>query len=116
MYTVRSLLFSLVIALGGLVPLSEPLLAQPWPQRPCTADRPALRQPALSSPDKLNWAATAGLPDFALAGFLKKGGVEMHYVAYRDFNAAIADLREGRIDVVSTALTQLLPHHQAGKP
>ena len=74
-----------------------------------------LKQIALSSPNKLNWAATAGLPYFAFAGFLKNGGLEMNYVAYGKFGPAITDLSEGRIDVVSTALTQLLPHHQAGK-
>ncbi len=64
---------------------------------------------------KLNWAATAGLPYFALAGFLKNAGVEMVYVPYRDFNPALSDLGEGRIEVASTALTQLLPHSQAGR-
>jgi tripartite-type tricarboxylate transporter receptor subunit TctC len=70
---------------------------------------------AQSQPGKLNWAATAGLPYFAFAGFQKSSGIEMAYISYRDFNPAIADLGEGRIDVASTALTQLLPQHQAGK-
>jgi tripartite-type tricarboxylate transporter receptor subunit TctC len=64
---------------------------------------------------KLNWAATAGLPYFAFAGFLKNVGVEMVYVPYRDFNPALSDLGEGRIEVASTALNQLLPHSQAGR-
>jgi tripartite-type tricarboxylate transporter receptor subunit TctC len=63
---------------------------------------------------KLNWAATAGLPYFAFAGFLKRVGVDMVYVPYRDFNPALTDAGEGRIDVVSTALTQMLPHEKAG--
>jgi tripartite-type tricarboxylate transporter receptor subunit TctC len=74
-----------------------------------------LKQAARASPNSLNWAATAGLPYFAFAGFLNKSGLEMNYVAYSEFGPAIADLREGRVDVVSTGLTQLLPHHQAGK-
>lgn len=64
---------------------------------------------------KLTWAATPGLPYFSYAGFINSLGLDMTYVAYRDFGPAISDLREGRIDVVCTALTQLLPHHQAGK-
>jgi tripartite-type tricarboxylate transporter receptor subunit TctC len=64
---------------------------------------------------KLNWAATSGIPYFAFAGFLKSSGVEMTYVPYRDFNPALSDLGEGRIEVVSTALTQVLPHAQAGR-
>jgi tripartite-type tricarboxylate transporter receptor subunit TctC len=70
---------------------------------------------ARSSSAKLNWAATSGIPYFAFAGFLKSAGVEMIYVPYRDFNPALSDLGEGRIEVVSTALTQLLPHAQAGR-
>jgi tripartite-type tricarboxylate transporter receptor subunit TctC len=70
---------------------------------------------ASSRSAKFSWAATAGLPYFAYAGFLKKLGIEMVYVPYRDFNPALSDLDEGRIEVASTALTQLLPHSQAGK-
>ncbi len=69
---------------------------------------------ARSRAEMINWAATAGLPYFAFAGFQKDSGVDMVYVPYRDFNPALADLKEGRIGVVSTALTQLLPHEQAG--
>ena len=39
----------------------------------------------------------------------------MIYVPYRDFNPALSDLGEGRIEVASTGLTQLLPHSQAGR-
>ena len=78
------------------------------------ATLPELLKLARSRVEKINWAATAGLPYFAFAGFEKDGGVEMVHVAYRDFSAALADLKEGRIDVVSTALTQLLQHEQAG--
>jgi tripartite-type tricarboxylate transporter receptor subunit TctC len=70
---------------------------------------------ARSRSAKLNWAATAGLPYFAFAGFLKNVGVEMVYVPYRDFNPALSDLGEGRIEVASSALNQLLPHSQAGR-
>jgi tripartite-type tricarboxylate transporter receptor subunit TctC len=63
---------------------------------------------------KLNWAATAGIPYFAFAGFQKTAGIDMVYVPYRDFTPATSDLDEGRIDIASTALTQLLPHEQAG--
>jgi tripartite-type tricarboxylate transporter receptor subunit TctC len=69
---------------------------------------------AKSQPGKLNWAATAGIPYFAFAGFQKGAQINITYVPYRDFTPAITDLGEGRIDVASTALTQLLPHEQAG--
>jgi tripartite-type tricarboxylate transporter receptor subunit TctC len=69
---------------------------------------------AKPQPRKLNWAATAGIPYFAFAGFQKTSGIDMVYVPYRDFTPAVSDLDEGRIDIASTALTQLLPHEQAG--
>src|SRR5262245_58627464 len=68
-----------------------------------------------SSSARLNWAATAGIPYFAFAAFVKSSSVEMTYVQYRDFNPALSDLGEGRIEVVSTGLTQVLPHAQAGR-
>ncbi len=67
-----------------------------------------------SQPGKLNWAATAGIPYFAFAGFQKRAQIDIVYVPYRDFTPAVTDLGEGRIDIASTALTQLLPHEQAG--
>jgi tripartite-type tricarboxylate transporter receptor subunit TctC len=70
---------------------------------------------AHSGSAKLNWAATAGLPYFAFVGFLKNVGLDMVYVPYRDFNPALSDLGEGRIEVASTALNQLLPYSQAGQ-
>jgi tripartite-type tricarboxylate transporter receptor subunit TctC len=76
---------------------------------------PDLLKYARSSATKFNWAATSGIPFFAFAGFLKSSGVEATYVPYRDFNPALFDLDEGRIEVVSTALTQVLPHAQAGR-
>ena len=78
------------------------------------ATLPELLTLAQSRVERINWAATSGLPYFAFAGLQKATGVEMVYVAYRDFSVALGDLREGRIDVVSTALTQLLQHMQAG--
>jgi tripartite-type tricarboxylate transporter receptor subunit TctC len=38
---------------------------------------------ARSQPTKLNWAATPGLPYFALSGFQKSAGMDMVYVFYR---------------------------------
>ena len=74
-----------------------------------------LLQLARTQPRTLNWAATAGLPYFAFAGFLKSANADMVYVPYRDFNPALSDVGDGRILIVSTALTQMLPHEQAGR-
>jgi len=65
--------------------------------------------------NKLNWAATPGLPYFAFAGYQKSAGFEMVHVPYRDFNQAFVDLTEGRIDVVSAGVAPLLSYASAGK-
>ena len=70
---------------------------------------------AKKEPGKLNWAATAGLPQFAFAGFVKSAGLDMVQVSYRDFAPALTDLGEGRISVVATGLVPVLPLQNAGK-
>ena len=66
---------------------------------------------ATSRPTRLNWAATPGLPYFALAGLQKRAGWDfLSMVPYRDFNQAVADLGEGRIDLVAAGISPLLPH------
>ena len=74
-----------------------------------------LRDRARAEPAKLTWAATAGMPQFAFAGFLKANGVDMTAVAYRDFGPALQDVGEGRITAVSTGLLPLLLLTQSGK-
>jgi tripartite-type tricarboxylate transporter receptor subunit TctC len=66
-------------------------------------------------PSKLTWAATPGLPQFIFAGFLKRAGLEMTQVSYRDFTPALQDVAENRIAFAVTALLPLLPLAQAGK-
>jgi len=70
---------------------------------------------AKAEPGKLNWAATAGLPQFAFAGFQKNAGLEMTQVSYRDFTPAFQDLSEGRISLAATGVVTLLPLARAGK-
>jgi tripartite-type tricarboxylate transporter receptor subunit TctC len=70
---------------------------------------------ARSEPGKLNWAATAGLPQFAFAGFQKSQRLDMVQVSYREFGPALQDVSEGRINVVCTGLLPMLPLAQAGK-
>jgi tripartite-type tricarboxylate transporter receptor subunit TctC len=70
---------------------------------------------ARSRPDGLTWAATPGLPYFAFAAFQKLSGIDMQEVRYRDFNPAIVDAGESRIDILVAGFAPLLPHTQAGK-
>jgi tripartite-type tricarboxylate transporter receptor subunit TctC len=65
-------------------------------------------------PGKLNWAATPGLPLYALDAFLKSSNLEMTQVAYRDFTPALQDFSQGRIQVAATSIVPLLTLARSG--
>jgi tripartite-type tricarboxylate transporter receptor subunit TctC len=75
----------------------------------------ALVKRTKADPGKLNWAATPGLPQFAFAGFIAGGKLDMVQVSYRDFTPALSDLGEGRISVAVTSVVALLPLVRANK-
>ncbi|HWV54565.1 tripartite tricarboxylate transporter substrate binding protein [Pseudorhodoplanes sp.] len=64
---------------------------------------------------QLTWAATPGVPYYAFAAFQKESGLSMVQAHYRDFNQAITDLREGRIDAIAAGVLPLLPQARDGK-
>lgn len=66
-------------------------------------------------PGKLNWAPMTSLDDYVFSGFLKKKGLLMSRVPYRDPVSALNDLSEQRIDVALAALALTLPRVQTGK-
>jgi tripartite-type tricarboxylate transporter receptor subunit TctC len=66
-------------------------------------------------PGKLNWGAIAPIDDLVFSAFLKKEGLSMPRVPYRDPVSALNDLSEGRIDVTLAALALTLPRVQTGK-
>ena len=70
---------------------------------------------ARSQPGKLNYFAAAGAFPLLFAGFAKSADIDVVYVSYRDPSLAIQDLVEGRIHVVLSTLTSLLPHAESGK-
>ena len=74
----------------------------------------ALVQAAKAQPDKLNWAATPGLPYYVLLALQKYAGIRMVQVSYRDFAPAYLDLNQGRLHVAGTGVPTLVPHHRAG--
>ncbi len=74
-----------------------------------------LEKLAKNQPGKLNWASTAGLPNFAFNYFLKTTGADMAYVPYRDAASALNDVGEGRIQIYVTSYGTVLPVLQTGK-
>lgn len=70
---------------------------------------------ARTRPGKLNWAATPGIPLYAFAALQKAAGIDLVQIVYRDFNPALLDAGEGRIQAVATGILLMLPQAQAGK-
>jgi tripartite-type tricarboxylate transporter receptor subunit TctC len=70
---------------------------------------------ARAQPGKLNWASTAGLPNFAFNYFLKSTNTTAAYVPYRDAASALNDVGEGRIEIYVTSYGTVLPLIEAGK-
>jgi len=70
---------------------------------------------ARAQPGTLNWGSGGGAFTTLMAGFSRTAGLDMVHIAYREQNAALRDLAEGRIQVFATTLTALLPLAQSGK-
>ena len=68
-----------------------------------------------AEPGKLNWASTAGLPNFAFNFFVKSKGLDMAYVPYRDAASPLNDIGEGRIQIYVTSYGTVMPQLEAGK-
>ena len=70
---------------------------------------------ARAQPGKLSWTGSGGAFPTLLAGFAKSAGLEIVHVSYREQNLAVQDLVAGRIQLLATTATALLPLVQAGK-
>lgn len=70
---------------------------------------------ARSQPGKLNAAAATGISDFLLFGFIKKMGLDIARVPYKDITQAPNDLAENRIQLLSTSFAVVQPLTRAGR-
>jgi tripartite-type tricarboxylate transporter receptor subunit TctC len=70
---------------------------------------------ARKEPGKLNWAGTTGALDFFFAGWLKREGLDMTKVPYRNPVDAAKDLAENRVQVYEAALAIVRPQLDSGK-
>jgi tripartite-type tricarboxylate transporter receptor subunit TctC len=68
-----------------------------------------------AQPGKLNWAGTTGAFDFLIEGWLRRAGLQMTKVPYRNGVEAANDLAEGRVQFYQSALAIVQPQIQAGK-
>jgi tripartite-type tricarboxylate transporter receptor subunit TctC len=70
---------------------------------------------ARAEPGKLVWGSGPSLPRYIFTAFLKRQGLDMPYVAYRDAATPPLDLGEGRIQVLVTSLQATNAPVQSGK-
>ena len=70
---------------------------------------------ARAHPGELNWASGGGAFPTLLAGFAKTERVDLLEISYREQSLALQDLAAGRIQIVATTLTALLPLAAAGR-
>jgi tripartite-type tricarboxylate transporter receptor subunit TctC len=70
---------------------------------------------ARAEPGKLNWAGTTGALDFMFAGWLKREGLNITEVPYRNAVDAANDLAEGRVQVYEAALAIVRPQLDGGR-
>jgi len=70
---------------------------------------------ARSEPGKLNWAGVTGANEFMFAGWLKREGLNITEVPYRNPVDAANDLAEGRVQVYHAAMAIVRPQIEAGK-
>jgi tripartite-type tricarboxylate transporter receptor subunit TctC len=70
---------------------------------------------ARAEPGKLNWAGVTGALDFMFEGWLKREGLNITKVPYRNPVDAASDLAEGRVQVYESALAIVRPQLEAGK-
>jgi tripartite-type tricarboxylate transporter receptor subunit TctC len=76
---------------------------------------PSLIDVVRSNPGKYAWTSGPSLPRYVFAAFLKRNGLRMNFVSYRDASQPQADLGEGRIQVLVTSLTASSSPVQTGK-
>jgi len=70
---------------------------------------------ARQQPGKMNWASVVAVTDIIIEAYLKKAGLGMARIAYKNPVGAVTDLTEGRIQMYSAAYAIVRPHVQAGR-
>lgn len=70
---------------------------------------------ARAAPGKLLWASTPGLPQIAFTSFVRRAGIDMARLIYRDASTPLTDLGEGRLHVYVAGMASIRPPVEAGK-
>jgi tripartite-type tricarboxylate transporter receptor subunit TctC len=103
---------------GDLVPItriSNTLISISVPAGMNVASLGDLIVLARAQPGKLDWAGVTGAHEFVFGSWLKRSGLNMVEVPYRNPVDAANDLAENRVQVYSSALAIVRPQLEAGK-
>jgi tripartite-type tricarboxylate transporter receptor subunit TctC len=70
---------------------------------------------ARAEPGKLNWTTITGVTDIIVAGFIKKAGLDMVRLRYRDPVLALTDVTEGRVQLYVAAFAISRAQAESGR-
>jgi tripartite-type tricarboxylate transporter receptor subunit TctC len=98
-----------------IVSVSQVVLALSMPASMNVDSVDAMVKLIRAQPGKLNGAASQGISDFLLFGFVKQMGLDIARVPYRDIMQAPNDLVESRIQLLSTSYAVVQPLAKAGR-
>jgi tripartite-type tricarboxylate transporter receptor subunit TctC len=70
---------------------------------------------ARDNPGKFNWTSIKQITDITTAGFIKKNGLQMERISYKNPVAALNDLVVGRIQLYTAAYAIVRTQAQAGR-
>lgn len=101
-----------IVPVASVVDATIPLVVSESLNVRTTAEFVAL---ARARPGQLNWAATTGLPLYIVAALQKSANIDVTQIAYRDFGPAFQDFATGRVHLLATGITSLLPQVNAGR-
>ena len=101
-----------IVPVASVVDATIPLVVSETLKVGSTAEFVAL---ARAQPGQLNWAATTGLPLYIVAALQKSAGIDITQISYRDFGPAFQDFATGRVHLLATGITGLLPQVNAGR-
>ncbi len=101
-----------IVPVASVVDATIPIVVSESLKVGTTAEFVAL---ARAKPGELNWAATTGLPLYIVAALQKSTGIDITQIAYRDFGPAFQDFVTGRVHLLATGITSLLPQVAAGR-
>jgi tripartite-type tricarboxylate transporter receptor subunit TctC len=101
--------------LGHIARVTSTVVAFATPASSGIATLKDLLERTKANPDKLNWASATATNEMLFAAYLKKVGLSMTKVPYKDSVQPINDLAEGRIDFYVGAYAIIRPHTESGK-